>query len=427
MSRPTFVIACVLASALSWNAYAQDKNAVSVAARTLKRGANAYTVRAISVPEIGKPGVTREDVARAMNRIATVGGNSICFDVYGASDDGKSIANDAVEAARQVHAVGADRAVVSVINVMGAPAPHGEKARLEWARTVAKAFAKDTGFLFLITGGDAKQCARAFNRVSKHLTLACERYGDLDVIAPDEKSWKKPQLVLGGLPHQLDDAAHFVLMADQSSYDTLETASALPEESQQWTPDNSGLSPEERAEGFVALFDGTTFNGWIVLGAKKDAWTIADGALSRNTGGSQGLRTIRRFKNFHMKWEWNLPTGGNNGVHFRAPRAQRASKVGFEYQMLGDYGKDPDKNSTGAIYDVQAPAVNASKPHGEWNASEAIFDGTHISYYLNGQKVNEADMDAVDELRPRLREGFIVLTEHNDQVMYRNIRIKELP
>jgi len=101
--------------------------------------------------------------------------------------------------------------------------------------------------------------------------------------------------------------------------------------------------------------------------------------------------------------------------------------VGFEYQMLGDYGKAPDKNSTGSIYDVVPPTANAVNPEGEWNASEAIFDGTHITYYLNGQKVNDVDMNGVDELRPRLRNGFIVLTEHNDVVMYRNIRIKVLP
>ena len=417
----------MVAAALASGAFAQEKNAIRVDARTLKRGASAYTVRAICAPDIGKPGASTEDIARAMNQIAVVGGNSICIEVFGGSGDGKSISSEAVEAVRQVYAVGADRGVAGVIRVMGSGAPQGDKARVEWARTVARAFSKDTAFLFLIDGDDATKCARAFNRVSKHLALACERYGDVDVIAPGETSWKKPQVVLGGLPENLDDASHFVLMAAQPSYDALEAASALPEESQQWVPDNSGLSQEDRDAGFVALFDGKTFNGWVVLGAKKDAWVIKDGMLSRESAGSQGLRTVRRFANFHMKWEWNLPNGGNNGVHFRAPRAQRASRVGFEYQMLGDYGKKPDKNSTGAIYDVQAPTVNAVKPNGEWNSSEAIFDGAHITYYLNGQKVNEAGMNDVEELRPRLREGFIVLTEHNDQVMYRNIRIKELP
>ena len=268
---------------------------------------------------------------------------------------------------------------------------------------------------------------RAFKRASKHLTVASQKYGDVDVLMPGEKSRKKPQLTVCELPKKLDEGTHFILNADRASYAMLESASALPEESKPWTPDNSSLSPEERAEGFVALFDGKTFNGWIVLGGKRDAWVIKDAALERVSKGSQGLRTVRRFANFDMRWEWNLPKGGNNGVHFRAPRAQRASRAGFEYQMLGDYGKAPDKNSTGSIYDVVPPTVNAAKPEGEWNSSEAIFDGTHIAYFLNGQKVNEVDMNDVEELRPRLRQGFIVLTEHHDIVMYRNVRIKELP
>jgi hypothetical protein len=419
--------ACILAAFLVAPAFAQKKNAVSVEALTLKRGTGAFTIRAIRAPEVGKPGTTTEQFAGAMNRIGDVGGNAICFDVYGISEDGTSISGGAIEAARQAYVVGADRGVLGIMRLTGPAAPKSAKARLTWARTAAKAFSRDTAYLYLFDGDDAGKLTRAFKRVSKHLTVASAKYADVDVLAPGEKSRKKPQLILGGLPQNLDEGAHFILNPDQPSYAALDAASALPEESIAWTPDNSSLSPEERAVGFVALFDGKTFNGWTVLGAKKDAWQIKDGVLERVSSGSAGLRTVRRFANFDMRWEWNLPKGGNNGVHFRAPRAQRASRVGFEYQMLGDYGKDPDKNSTGSIYDVVPPAVNAVKPEGEWNASEAIFDGTHITYYLNGQKVNDVDMNDIQELRPRLRQGFIVLTEHNDIVMYRNIRIKELP
>ncbi len=422
-----FAIGLVLGAAIPVTAGAQEKYAIKVEARTLKRGAAPYTIRAISAPEIGKPGTTREQIAKAMNTIANVGGNAICVDVYGVAEDGSSISEEALEAIRAIHAVGDDRGVGVVVRVIGANAPESDKVQMTYARTAAKAFAKDTANLYLFEGDDAGKLSRAFNRVSKHLTVAASLNGDVDVIAPGEKSWKKPQVILGGLPESLDDNAHFLLGAEEQNYATLERASALPEESQTWTPDNSGLSADDKAAGFVALFDGKTFNGWVVLGAKKDAWVIKDGLLSRETSGSQGLRTIRRFKNFHMKWEWSLPKGGNNGVHFRAPRAQRASRVGFEYQMLGDYGKAPDKNSTASIYDVVPPTVNAVKPEGEWNYSEAIFDGTHITYWLNGQKVNDVDMNDVEELRPRLREGFIVLTEHNDAALYRNIRIKDLP
>ena len=426
-SKSSIWVALAIVLAVAPASLAQDKNAIIVGGHTLRRGVNPITVRGICAPDIGKPGTTREQVSRAMNLIADPGGSAICFDVFGVSDDGSSISPEAVEAARLPQAVGKDRGVVSVMHITGAGAPATAGARLAWARTAAKTFAKDTAYLYLFDGDDAGKLARAFKRQAKQLIVVSPKYGDVDLLAPGEKSRKKPQLVFGALPKAIDDGAHFVLPAADASYASLEAASALPEESQPWTPDNSALSAEERADGFVALFDGKTFNGWTVLGEKKDAWEIKDGVLSRVSKGSQGLRTVRRFENFDMRWEWNLPRGGNNGVHFRAPRAQRASRVGFEYQMLGDYGKAPDKNSTGSIYDVVPPTANAVNPEGEWNASEAIFDGTHITYYLNGQKVNDVDMNGVDELRPRLRNGFIVLTEHNDVVMYRNIRIKVLP
>jgi hypothetical protein len=429
LTRSHRIIGSVCALAALWvaPAFAQEKNAVTVESFVIKRGTAAFTVRAIAAPEIGKPGTTREQVSRAMNLIAASGGNAISFDLYGIAEDGSSISAEAAEAARQVNAIGADRGVLSIIHLTGEGAPKSEEARLAWARTAAKTFTRDSAYVYYIDGEDAGKLTRAFKRVSKHLTVVSSKYADIDVVVPGEKSRKKPQLLFGAVPKELTENAHFLLAADQASYAALEKASALPEEAKGWTPDNASLSPEDRAAGFVALFDGKTFNGWTVLGAKKDAWVIKDGVLSRESGGSQGLRTVRRFTNFDMKWEWNLPKGGNNGVHFRAPRAQRASRVGFEYQMLGDYGKEPDKNSTGSIYDVVPPTVNASKPQGEWNQSEAIFDGTHITYYLNGQKVNDVDMNDIEELRPRLREGFIVLTEHSDPVMYRNICIKELP
>ncbi|MDZ4858516.1 MAG: family 16 glycoside hydrolase [Candidatus Hydrogenedentes bacterium] len=408
-------------------AIAQEKNAITVQGVTLKRGAGALTLQAIMTPDAAKPGTTKEQVAAALNQVAAPGANAICFDVYGIAEDGESISQEAIDAVRQVRAVGADRGAVGVVRLFGPHAPQDRKARLAWAQTAARTFKEDSAYLFLFDGDDAGKLVRAFKKSANDLATASPRYGDVDIVAPGNKTRKKPFLILGGLPEELGKSAHFILSADQTSYDALDAASALPEESQRWTPDNSGLSPEERAEGFIALFDGKTLNGWVVMGEKKDAWVVKDGMIVRESGGSAGVRTVRRFANYVMRWEWNLPKGGNNGVHMRAPRAQRASKVGYEYQMLGDYGEEPNKNSTGSIYDVVGPTSNASKPIGEWNSSEAIFDGTRITYYLNGVKVNDVDINDVEELRPRARSGFIVLTEHSDPVMYRNIRIKELP
>lgn len=406
--------------------FAQERNAMSVKDGVLMRGSSPYTVRAITVPDAAKPGTSGVDVARMLNRVAEVGGNAICFDLYGISDDGKAIAPEGIEAMRQIRSVAEGRYMIGVCRVFGPQAPAKSRARTAAARTVAEALRNDNEYLYLIEGEDAAKLARTFKRHGKGLTVVSRKYGDvLATTGCDAATGVK--MIIGTVPSSLDEGLHFLLPEGNDSYWDLERASIDPVETQPWLPDNSSLSPEERADGFVALFDGKSLAGWTVLGANKQAWQARDGILERVAAGSNGLRTRDRFANYVLRFDWNLPEGGNNGVHLRAPRAARASRIGIEFQMLGDYGAPPDKNSTGSIYDVLPPTVNAGKPQGEWNTTEITLDGPHIRYVLNGITVVDVNGDELDELRPRLRQGFIVLTEHSHAVQYRNIRLKPLP
>ena len=52
-------IALAFTGLISSTAGAQEKYAIKVGARTLKRGTAAYTIRAISAPEIAKPGTLK--------------------------------------------------------------------------------------------------------------------------------------------------------------------------------------------------------------------------------------------------------------------------------------------------------------------------------------------------------------------------------
>lgn len=405
---------------------AQDRYAMSVKDGVLMRGSSPHTVRAITVSDAAKPGTTAVDVARMLNRVAEVGGNAICFDLYGISGDGKSIAAEGVESMRQIRAVAEGRHMIGICRVFGPQAPGKAGARSAAARTVAEALQGDDQYLYLIDGNAAAKLARTFKRYGKGLTVVSPKYGDVRAATGCDTE-PGAKMIIGTVPSSLDEGLHFLLPEGNDSYWSLERASIDPVETRPWLPDNSSLTPEERAEGFVALFDGKSLKGWTVLGANKQAWQAREGILERVAAGSNGLRTRDRFANFVLRFDWNLPEGGNNGVHLRAPRAARASRIGIEFQMLGDYGAPPDKNSTGSIYDVLPPTVNAGKPQGEWNTTEITLDGPHIRYVLNGITVVDVNGDELDDLRPRLRQGFIVLTEHSHAVQYRNIRLKPLP
>ncbi len=138
------------------------------------------------------------------------------------------------------------------------------------------------------------------------------------------------------------------------------------------------------------------------------------------------MRTLKRFGDFILRLDYRIEKNGNSGVQVRCPRSHRASKVGFEVQILGDYGAEPSKSSTGSIYYSIAPTANASKPSMEWNSMEITCDGPKVKVILNGQTVQDLNFDDYEDLKYRLRDGFIYLTDHGADVAYRNIRIKEL-
>ncbi len=391
----------------------------------LQKGSTKYTLRAIEAPELAKPGLAKPDIMAALNRLADVGASCALVELSGVSESGRSISDEGKQIVRTLCESVNGRHMGVVCRVFGPNAPDTERYRKRVAKAAAKAFRDTRQVLFLFDGPHSKDAVKVFHRYAPMVATVAPEGGDMILATAPVQSAKKPVVLSGTLPEVLNEDVHVILPAGDASYASLDKACADPLESQPWTPDNSSLTEQERAEGWIALFDGKTKNGWIVLG-DENAWEVRDGVLQRIAAGSRGLRSIERYSDFVLRWEWCLPEGGNNGVHLRAPRVARASRIGIEYQMLGDFGKAPDKNSTGSIYDVVPPTENAVKPNGEWNTSEVTLSGTHVKYVLNGVTVQDLDMNDNEDLRPRLRKGFIVLTEHSSVVKYRSIRLKKL-
>src|SRR5690606_5081957 len=132
-----------------------------------------------------------------------------------------------------------------------------------------------------------------------------------------------------------------------------------------WSPDNSTLSDAERADGWIALFDGHSMSGWTGVNGMVSAFKAEAGEL-RYIGrlpDADDIRTTRRYDDFILKLEFQIGSGGNSGIFLRAPRTARASKIGMEFQIMGDHGQPAHRNGTGAVYDVVAPRVNALRPY----------------------------------------------------------------
>ena len=196
-----------------------------------------------------------------------------------------------------------------------------------------------------------------------------------------------------------------------------------------WSPDNSLLSEEEREEGFVSLFNGRDLDNWWSYKHGEESFRInEEGYIEWYQGGAGAIMTRERYDNFVLRLEYKIPDmDANSGVFLRAPRAARQSRIGFEFQIMGDsHLTEPENQSTAAVYDVLPALTVAVRPEGEWNKVEIMLDGPRYRATLNGILVQDVNFDEIEEMRYRLRRGFIGLQDHGDYVVFRNIRIKQL-
>ena len=205
------------------------------------------------------------------------------------------------------------------------------------------------------------------------------------------------------------------------------------------------LSRAEKSAGWQLLFDGQTLNGWRPYANKPaGGWEVKDGTLHAiaKVKGSE-LITEKKFHDFEFSWEWKIPVAGNNGVKYFVTEA-RTGAPGHEYQMLDDKAHPDSKagpiRQTASFYDVLPPAADKpSKAPGEWNASRIVVKGNRVEHWLNGKNVltYELGSDAVKAGLAKSKftkfldfgtkiDGHIMLTYHQDDCWYRNIKIREL-
>lgn len=220
------------------------------------------------------------------------------------------------------------------------------------------------------------------------------------------------------------------------------------------------LTKEEKAEGWILLFDGEKTDGWRNYGKSTfpNGWIIDDGALmcqgsGRGEAGAKEGGDIlydKKFSNFHLKLEWKISEGGNSGIFYLGQETADFDfiwKTAPEMQVL-DNEKHPDSflgvdgnRKAGSLYDLIPAKPQNAKPVGEWNTVEIIcFKGTVI-HKMNGETVVEYHLwtpewnemvagSKFPELNPTwadvASDGYIGLQDHGDDVWFRNIKIKEL-
>ena len=203
-----------------------------------------------------------------------------------------------------------------------------------------------------------------------------------------------------------------------------------------------GFSPQLRAEetadeeGFTSIFDGKTLEGWQ---GSLDGYIVEGEAIVCKPKGGGNLYTKQEYGDFHLKFEFKLTPGANNGIGIRSPLNVNAAYAGMEIQVLDDtadqYAKLQPYQYHGSIYGVVPAKRGFLKPVGEWNSEEIICKGKQVTVILNGETIVDADIEKASTPKtidghdhPGLKRdsGFISFCGHGSHVEFRNLRVKEL-
>jgi hypothetical protein len=216
------------------------------------------------------------------------------------------------------------------------------------------------------------------------------------------------------------------------------------------------LTAQEKAEGWILMFDGKTTTGW--RGYNKttfpdSGWVVEDGTLrcigsGQGEAGGKGGDIIfdQKFTNFLLSLEWKISPGGNSGIFYLGEEipGEPIWKSAPEMQILDDarhmdanMGKDGNRKA-GALYDL-IPSKVAEDTAGTWNKAEVmVYQGT-VVHKLNGETALEYHLGTPDWDKMikaskfstfpefgKIRAGVICLQDHGNDVWFRNIKIKPL-
>lgn len=228
----------------------------------------------------------------------------------------------------------------------------------------------------------------------------------------------------------------------------------------------NALTDEEKADGWVLLWDGESADGWRSGKSQTfpaAGWSVSGGVIMvQGSDGSESTRggdiiTVRKYRNFVLELDFNITEGANSGIkYFVDPELNKGpgSSIGPEYQILDDM-KHPDaklgvlgNRTMGSLYDLitadariydSAQEQKPFKGIGTWNRARIEARNGRVAHYLNGVKilqyhrgtqmwralVNYSKYQTWPNFG-ELEEGHILLQDHGDEVRFRNIKIKEL-
>ena len=193
------------------------------------------------------------------------------------------------------------------------------------------------------------------------------------------------------------------------------------------------------ADGWSDLWDGETLAGWSGAGTGSvtrnflTSLATAGGASSANPGTI--WYSARQFKDFELSVDYRTAaTNNNGGVFLRFPAPATVNDIdrnGYQVTILDNgSGATPAAQRSGSITQervtpttfASAPStlVPTYKPTREWNTLTIRAVRSHIQVYVNGVLAS-----TYDNATRNGRAGYIGLENAVNNLMYRNVRVRE--
>lgn len=170
-------------------------------------------------------------------------------------------------------------------------------------------------------------------------------------------------------------------------------------------------------------------DAWEAVGGSATSFRIQDETLGIQQGQAEpsAILTRESYENFDLSFEFRCHEWEESGLLLHAPwnGAWRAGVI----IALGDHaGDEPDVFRSGAIFRHVAPKVMAVKPHGEWNVCEVQMDWPQLRVVLNGQLVQDINLNTHPHLAHTLRRGRLgFLNSYGWGMEVRNMSVTPLP
>jgi hypothetical protein len=193
------------------------------------------------------------------------------------------------------------------------------------------------------------------------------------------------------------------------------------------------LSPQEKKEGFVLLFNGKNLDGWD---GDPAVWSVKNGVIVGSTESCPLkhntflIYRAGKYSDFVMRVDLKL-RNHNTGIQFRSKELPEWVMTGYQ----ADASEAGAKSAWGNLYEEKERGRGVMKTpdqgwligqkvyhKGDWNTYEITAKGDQIRFVLNGvETLNLTDGKAA--------EGLIGLQCHMGEPMlveFRNLRIKPL-